>query len=96
MQTAEAAEREALAFYQQTILTAFRETNDALVGSIMKREESEAQTKRVAALREYSRLSCCRFDNGYEAIPSAVRGKGIVQCRADRSALAGGIAIRRS
>ena len=65
VQTAEAAEREALAFYQQTILTAFRETNDALVGSIKKREESEAQTKRVAALREYSRLSRRRFDNGY-------------------------------
>ena len=65
VQTAEAADREALAFYQQTILNAFRETNDALVGSIKKREESEAQTKRVAALREYSRLSRRRFDGGY-------------------------------
>jgi len=65
VQSAEAAQREALAFYQQTILGALRETNDALVGSIKKREEAEAQAKRVAALREYARLSRLKFDNGY-------------------------------
>jgi multidrug efflux system outer membrane protein len=65
VQTAEAAQREALAFYQQTILGAFRETNDALVGSLKTREEAEAQAKRVAALRDYARLSRLRFDNGY-------------------------------
>jgi multidrug efflux system outer membrane protein len=65
VQTAEGGQREALAFYQQTILNAFRETNDALVGTIKKREESEAQARRVAALREYARLSRLRFDNGY-------------------------------
>jgi multidrug efflux system outer membrane protein len=63
--TAEAAQREALAFYQQTVLNAFRETNDALVGTLKKREEAAAQAKRVAALREYARLSRLRFDNGY-------------------------------
>jgi multidrug efflux system outer membrane protein len=65
VQTAEGGQREALAFYQQTILNAFRETNDALVGTVKKREESEAQARRVAALREYARLSRLRFDNGY-------------------------------
>jgi outer membrane protein, multidrug efflux system len=65
VQTAEAAQREALAFYQQTVLNALRETNDALVGAIKKREEAEAQAKRVAALREYARLSRLKFDNGY-------------------------------
>ena len=30
-----------------------------------KREEAEAQAKRVAALRDYARLSRLRFDNGY-------------------------------
>ncbi|MGC1953350.1 MAG: hypothetical protein WA970_12445 [Gammaproteobacteria bacterium] len=30
-----------------------------------KREETEAQAKRVAALREYARLSRFKFDNGY-------------------------------
>ena len=65
VETAEAAQREALAFYQQTILGAFRETNDALVGTVKTREEAEAQAKRVAALRDYARLSRLRFDNGY-------------------------------
>ena len=65
VQTAEAAQRDALAFYQQTLLNAFRETNDALVGSIKKREEAEAQAKRVAALREYARLSRLKWDAGY-------------------------------
>jgi len=65
VQTAEAFQREALANYQQTVLNAFRETNDALVGTVKKREESQAQVKRVAALREYARLSRKRFDNGY-------------------------------
>ncbi len=65
VQTAEGAQREALAFYQQAILGAFRETNDALVGTVKKREESDAQARRVTALRDYARLSRLRFDNGY-------------------------------
>ncbi len=65
VQTAEAAQREALANYQQVVINAFRETNDALTGTVKKREETQAQTKRVAALREYARLSRKRFDNGY-------------------------------
>jgi len=65
VRSAEAAQREALASYQLVVLNAFRETNDALVGTIKKREESAAQNKRVAALREYSRLSRLKFDNGY-------------------------------
>ncbi len=65
VQGAQAFEREALANYRQVVANAFRETNDALVGTVKKREESEAQAKRVAALREYARLSRLRFDNGY-------------------------------
>jgi len=65
VQTAEAASREAVAFYQQTILIALRETNDALVGTEKKRDELAAQDRRVLALREYARLSRLRFDNGY-------------------------------
>lgn len=65
VQSAEAGRDEALAIYQQTIFNAFRETNDALVGSVKKREESAAQTQRLAALREYARVSRLRFNNGY-------------------------------
>jgi multidrug efflux system outer membrane protein len=65
VQSAEAFQREVLASYQQVVLNAFRETNDALVGTLKKRDESEAQYRRVAALREYARLSRLKWDNGY-------------------------------
>lgn len=65
VKSAEAAERAAVASYQQTVLNALRETNDALVGTQKKNEEATAQVNRVAALREYARLSRLRFDNGY-------------------------------
>lgn len=64
VQTAEGAQREAVLFYQRTILDAFRETNNALVGSQKKVQESEAQAARVTALRDYARLSRLKFDNG--------------------------------
>ena len=41
------------------------EANDALIGAVKKREEAEAQAKRVMALKEYARLSRAKFDNGY-------------------------------
>jgi len=63
--SAEAAQRLALASYQQVVLQAFRETNDALVGTEKGRQAAAAQSRRVAALREYARLSKLKFDNGY-------------------------------
>jgi multidrug efflux system outer membrane protein len=62
--TAEAAQREALAFYQQVVLNAFREANDALVGAQKRREEHAALAKRAEALRTYARLSRARYDGG--------------------------------
>jgi multidrug efflux system outer membrane protein len=64
VRSAEAAQQEATLFYQSTILNAFRETNDALVGAQKKFEEAQAQVRRVRALREYARLARLRFDNG--------------------------------
>jgi outer membrane protein, multidrug efflux system len=64
VQSAEAAERQALAVYQQTILNAFRETNDALSGSQKRLQELELQRERLVALREFARLSKLRFDRG--------------------------------
>jgi multidrug efflux system outer membrane protein len=63
--SAEANTAEALAVYQQTILAAFRETNDALAGSVRKKQEADAQALRVRSLRDYARLSRVRFNNGY-------------------------------
>ncbi|MGL6110422.1 MAG: efflux transporter outer membrane subunit [Rubrivivax sp.] len=62
--SAEAGERAALAGYQQTVLNAFRETNDALTGSQKKQQEFTVQRERVVALREFARLSRLRFDKG--------------------------------
>ena len=62
--TAEAAQREALAFYEQVVLNAFRETNDALVGVVKRREEYDALAKRTQALRTYARLSRAKYEGG--------------------------------
>ena len=64
MAAAQAQQRQAVAFYQQTILNAFRETNDALIASQEAREQEEQQAKRVLALRQYARLAHVRFDKG--------------------------------
>ena len=62
--SAEAGERLALAVYQQTVLNALRETNDALSGSQRRLEEFNAQRGRVDSLREFARLARLRFDKG--------------------------------
>jgi multidrug efflux system outer membrane protein len=61
---AEAQQRQAVEFYKQTIINAFRETNDALSGSQETREQTVEQNKRVLALRENVRLSHLRFEKG--------------------------------
>jgi multidrug efflux system outer membrane protein len=65
VKSAEARQREALANYQRVVLNAFRETNDALTGTVKKRDEAAAQMRRVVSLREFARLSTLRFNNGY-------------------------------
>ncbi|MFN9480112.1 MAG: efflux transporter outer membrane subunit, partial [Betaproteobacteria bacterium] len=62
--SAQAGERAALALYQQTILNALREANDALVGTQKRQQDAAAQARRVEALREVARLSQLRFDQG--------------------------------
>ena len=64
VKAAEAGRSEALAFYEQVVLNAFRETNDALVGVGKLREESEALEKRTQALRTTARMSRARYEGG--------------------------------
>ncbi|MGH8644178.1 MAG: efflux transporter outer membrane subunit [Gammaproteobacteria bacterium] len=64
VQAAEAVQRQALERYRQTIQGAFREVNDALVSTQKSREELEARGLRVAALKDFARLSQQRFDEG--------------------------------
>ena len=61
---AAAQRKQAVEFYQQTIINAFRETNDALTGSQEARAQVVEQTKLVLALREYARLAHLRFEKG--------------------------------
>ncbi len=62
--SAEAGKRAAFAFYQRTVLNAFREVNDALTGSQKRLDELNLQRERVDALREFARLANRRFDKG--------------------------------
>jgi multidrug efflux system outer membrane protein len=64
VRSAEAAYAQALPIYQQTILNAFREMNNALVGSQKRIEELRYQEERVVALSEFARLARLRFERG--------------------------------
>lgn len=64
VRTAEAQKEEAVLVYQQTILNAMRETNDAITGTVKKEEELARQDARVRALRESARLSRLKFEYG--------------------------------
>jgi len=59
--------KELLFRYQQSILTAFREVEDALVGTQKAREKLLAQERRVKALSNYAGLARLRYDNGYSS-----------------------------
>jgi len=63
----EAYYKELLFRYQQAILTAFREVEDALVSTQKAREKLQAQGRRVMALEDYAGLARLRYDNGYSS-----------------------------
>jgi multidrug efflux system outer membrane protein len=63
----EAYYKELLFRYQKSILTAFREVEDALVGTQKAREKLAAQGRRVKALEDYASLARLRYDNGYSS-----------------------------
>jgi outer membrane protein, multidrug efflux system len=61
---AEAQARETLAQYEQTILVAFREVEDALVAVTTAREQRTAQAEQVEALRSALQLASLRYKGG--------------------------------
>jgi multidrug efflux system outer membrane protein len=61
---AEAQSRQALAQYEQTILVAFREVEDALVGVSTARDQAAAQERQVNALRSAMHLASVRYKGG--------------------------------
>lgn len=60
----EAQAKEALAQYEQTVLTAFREVEDALVSVKTARRQSEAQQQQVTALQSALHLAELRYKGG--------------------------------
>lgn len=64
IEAVQARERQALAQYQKTLQTAFRETHDALVAQTKAREVFDAENARAAALGESLRMARIRYDNG--------------------------------
>jgi multidrug efflux system outer membrane protein len=65
VRASEAVQRQALVAYLQSVQTAFREVDDALVNVQKRREQLEAEGNRVAALKDYARLAKLRYDEGY-------------------------------
>ena len=64
VKAAEAVKPEALVRYQQSIQTAYREVEDALVDLQRTRQQLDALTRQVEALRATARFARLRFDNG--------------------------------
>lgn len=64
VEAVQARERQALARYQKTLQTAFRETHDALVAQARAREVFDAENSRARALADSLRLARIRYENG--------------------------------
>src|SRR5215831_621723 len=63
----EANQREAVARYQKTIQTAFREVSDALIAYRKNTEQLEQEHLLIDALRESNRLSLVRYQGGLDS-----------------------------
>lgn len=59
-----AVKKEAYYNYQQTILTAFKEVDDALVAHEQAKKALLTQVKRVAVLKDYLHLATLQYENG--------------------------------
>jgi multidrug efflux system outer membrane protein len=65
VQQAEAFQQQALLSYQQSIQSAFRDVENALVTASKSREQMASQANHVEALRTYTKFARLRYDNGY-------------------------------
>jgi len=65
VKSAEAVQQQALLRYEQSVQTAFREVEDALIDQKRSREQLEIQAQQVITLRNYARIARLRFDSGY-------------------------------
>lgn len=65
LRVSEAIQQQTLQGYLQTVQSAFREVEDALVSTYKLREELAARDRQVAALRRYASLAKTRYNEGY-------------------------------
>jgi multidrug efflux system outer membrane protein len=61
---AEALQRQSLFQYQQAVQNAFREVDDALVGTIKGREKLASQEREVGSLKDYARIARLQYEGG--------------------------------
>ncbi|SPD75592.1 RND efflux system, outer membrane lipoprotein, NodT family [uncultured Desulfobacterium sp.] len=64
VKAAEALEQQALYSYFITVQNAFREMDDALIERAKTQEKLQAESKKILALKNYTRLSRMRYDEG--------------------------------
>lgn len=65
VRASEAVQRQTLTAYLQTVQSAFRDVDDALISVQKSRERLVAEGRRVQALADYARLAKLRYDEGY-------------------------------
>jgi outer membrane protein, multidrug efflux system len=61
---AEALQQQAFFQYLQTVQNAFREVDDALVGTIKGREKLASQGREVGSLKDYARIARLQYEGG--------------------------------
>jgi multidrug efflux system outer membrane protein len=88
---ASARQKQALASYQKTVQTAFKEVNDALVGLRENGSGEEAQAKRVQAAEKTLELSQLRYQAGYSPFLEVLDAQ-----RSANDALLGYVATRQA
>lgn len=64
IEIADAQKLEAFYTYQQTVLTAFKEVNNALIANKKAKELVLVQKRRVKVLQDYLKLAFLQYDNG--------------------------------
>jgi multidrug efflux system outer membrane protein len=72
---AEASQNAALLNYQLSIRNAFADVDNALVANQKLQEQLAAQTRLVAALKDYSRLARLQYDGGYTGYSTVLQAE---------------------
>ncbi|HKE42212.1 MAG TPA: efflux transporter outer membrane subunit [Casimicrobiaceae bacterium] len=72
---AEGGQQAALYNYQNSIQNAFADVANALIASQKLQEQSAAQARLVAALKDYARLSTLQYNNGYTSYTTVLQAE---------------------